>query len=187
MTERARRYLSRWYVALTRGDAERHAQIDGGPIRVADAEIVHATREWTLWSDGWLTTSVGLPRWAQEIRSLSRDAENLVGECRGSDSGPPAVGYALLVQVAVVLRTETVVCGAQRGVYRAATIDRLAVQMLDGSERELVRYSEGYPEGYLCEIYETLEALQAAHRRASTRTSAAARCAATGPRQAVSA
>jgi hypothetical protein len=158
--EKGKRYQTESYVALDRAEAERLAKVDGGSIREADAELLHANGEWAFWSDGKFTTSIGLPRWATQIRSLSRAAESLISECRGSDSGPPKEigGYKALADVAS-FTTTTVSEGPPKGVWARAKIDRLDLVMRDGSTRTIYRFTEGYFEGYACDLGETAESV----------------------------
>lgn len=78
--EKGRRYLTRHYAALDRAEAERLAGVDGtavGEIKMAEADILHASGDWIFWSDGCFTTSIGVPAWAKTVRSLSEGAELL--------------------------------------------------------------------------------------------------------------
>lgn len=93
------------------------------------------------------------------MRSLSDDARRLVSDVRGSDSGAPRVGYATLIAVARIRATETLALGPSRGVYARAEAARLTCVMTDGSVRELYQLTEGYFEGYMCEVFGSLEEL----------------------------
>lgn len=152
------------YVALDRHEAERLAAIDGKSLRVDESvEVVHAREgDWALWSDGLITTAIGLPRWAVQTRSLSTDAHDLISACRGSDSGAPSVGYAALIAVEQIERHETLSVGQSRGCYARATVERLTTRLRDGSQRNFYTYSAGYCEGYAFEVYGSFEELRAA-------------------------
>jgi hypothetical protein len=160
--ERGRRYLTSWYACLDRREAERLAAINGSEIQVADAEIVHATGEWALWSDGRITTAIGLPRWATRVRTLAPAAERLISTCRGSDSGAPQIagGYLALAAVVEVIEEQPIDVGESRGVYARDTTRRLRLRLRDGSERTIYERSAGYFEGYAYELADDVAQLR---------------------------
>jgi hypothetical protein len=158
--ERGRRYLTRNYVALDSPEAERHAELDHTPADEIEAsegvEIVHANGSWAFWSDGRVTTSIGLPVWATKARALSGEAARIIGAVYGSDSGRPACGYALLAQIAEAVGRADIWIGPAAGVYARESVEAIEVRMRDGSTKTLYQRTAGYCEGYLFEIGETL-------------------------------
>lgn len=166
--EQGKRYKVGWhYVCLDRIEANRLAEINKtqNEITVADATPVHAENSWVLWSDGYITTSIGLPAWARKIKALSKDAAQLVSLVWGADSGRPGCGYKTLLDVDRIENEEVIEVGPHAGVYHRATIDRLDCRMKDGSLKSLYRYTAGYPEGYACLIESSEEALVAELRK----------------------
>lgn len=154
------RYLTQRYVAVTRDQAERLALIDGSAriVETHGVELVHATNLnaascWAFWSDGAITTSIGLPAELKERRGLSAAAAELIDSVRGSDSGSPRVagGYATLAAVQDVARDEVFV-GESRGVYARQRVERLTARLSDGSQRTMLLTSGGYSEGYAYEL-----------------------------------
>lgn len=159
------RYQTKWFVALCRVEAERQAKRDGTmQIRKTEADLVHCDSSWALWSDGVITGTIGLPKWVHAISSLTRDACKLISAVWGSDSSTPAIGWALLTQIAEITNEETVDTGVARGHYAPACIERITARLVDGSSIIIYSYSEGYPEGYRFELH-TLDSLAAAIRK----------------------
>jgi hypothetical protein len=156
------RYLTRWYVATDKTEALRNAEIDHTPVdEIAVAENVdpvHVTGNWIFWSDGKFTTGIGarLPRGG----SLTRDAEQLINNVRGSDSGTVEGGLALLTRVKEILSEEEIETGPSRGVYAAERITRLRVRWIDDTESDLFIHTAGYFEGYAYDVYQSLGALR---------------------------
>jgi len=161
------RYLTKNYVAIDEREAQRLAAIDKTTaIHVTPGlELVHAVTSgsWALWSDGQITTGIGLPRHARG-GDLSADAVRLIDSAYGSDSREPRGigGYRFLATVAKILREEVVAAAPQHGVYAAPSLTRFDLQLLDGSERSIWVDSRGYCEGYSWEAYPSVEAFRAA-------------------------
>jgi len=153
--ETGRRYLTRRYATLDRAEAERLAAIDGTPVTaivVADAEPVAASGSWAWWSDGRLTTAIGLPRWTERLDGLSADARKLIGLAYGSDSGCPSVGWSALASVAEIVSTNTIETGPPTGVYARAKVETMTVRLTDGTVVKWLVNSSGHYEGYAYEI-----------------------------------
>lgn len=118
-----------------------------------DVEPLHRCDRggWVWWSDAKMTTATGLP---DEVRprSLSPASEQLITRARGSDSGEPEVGWTALVQVQSIVEQTVVEHGAPRGYYMPRTVERLVVEMRDGTRATWIQTTAGYFEGYQCEI-----------------------------------
>lgn len=166
------RFLTRDYAAVEEDEARRLVEIDKGGIEVSpDVELIHvgAGDNWALWSDGRITTAIGLPRHCRLAKGLSKDASRLIGDARGSDSGAPKEigGYAFLSQVAEITSEETVARGGDRGRYARETLTKIGLKMLDGSHTSIVVFTVGYSEGYAWEAYPSVEAFEEEQRKAA--------------------
>jgi hypothetical protein len=149
------RYLTRRYVAVDGDEAVRLARLDQTPIEEirysAEAELVHRTEWWAWWSDGLLTTAIGLPEPLQP-QGLSADAAELITDVWNSDSPQPQCGWQMLAQVQRVLHREILSIGEPRGSLRPATWERLTVEFGEAQQGMLYRFWLGYESGYLCEV-----------------------------------
>lgn len=159
------RYLTKTYVAIELDEVQRLTAIDNS-VDVKETpgvELVHATETWAFWSDGRVTTGIGLPRHCNAARGLSKAAHQLIDTARGSDSGEPhdIGGYAFLATVAEILREEVVEAAPQRGLYAARRVIRHDLRLVDGTERSIWVETEGYFEGYVWDAYPSLEAFKA--------------------------
>ncbi|MEM9219172.1 MAG: hypothetical protein AAGD25_33160 [Cyanobacteria bacterium P01_F01_bin.150] len=100
------RYQTRRYVSISWIDATRLARIDGTPLddvlEFPDARLLHRTEWWAYWSDGQLTTAIGLPE-AWELQSLSVIAESLIAQVWMSKSRSPHCGWATLADIQDVI------------------------------------------------------------------------------------
>lgn len=150
------------YVALDAAQAERLSKVAGYAITTTPATVVHGTSTWALWSDGSITTAIGLPQWAREINSLSADAASLISAVRGSDSGAPRVGWNALLSVIEVLSQETVESGLSIGHYAKPQIQRMRVRLKNGETPTWWLFTEGYEEGYVYELHPSRESLMRA-------------------------
>lgn len=151
--EQGKRYRTGCYVALDWFEADRLSKVSNTPIRVSDATLVHVTGDWAFWSDGKFTTSIGLPRWTQTIRSLSEDAIQLISAAMGSDSGEPECGYAFLARVKKIVTSKVLSRERGRpGGYAAPQMTRLHVELDNGETAILYNYTAGYFEGYEYEL-----------------------------------
>lgn len=159
------RYRTQRYVAIDEAEALRLAGIDKTPvdkIERTEASPVHVkSSDWVLWSDGRITTAIGLPQNCRP-QSLTADAADLISSVRGSDSPAPAFGWGPLTQVDKVVGKRLVEAGGARGAYAAETVQQWTVRMLDGSVVEWWLYTVGYFEGYAFELYASREELEAA-------------------------
>ena len=154
------RYLTDWYAATDLAEAQRLAKIDGCKqiSTMPDVSVLHCTGSWALWSDGHITTSIGLPESVRGARHLSDDAVNLISSCCGSDSGRPDVGWALLIRVARLAEQTLLAQGGARGVYASLRVSRLSLELTDGTKDTIYEITEGYPEGYGYELVRELPA-----------------------------
>lgn len=159
------RYQTMWYCTIVESEVNRLAAIDHTPpdkIRVTPGlTIVHNTTSWTLWSDGRFTKPLSeLPAGGD----LSPDAVNFVSTVRGADGGTVHLpgGLLALTRVQEVLDTKDLDVGSSRGVYAAERIEDLHVRWTDGSEGHLYTHTAGYFEGYMYNVYGTLEEARAA-------------------------
>lgn len=164
-TAPATRYKTKWYVTTDLSEARRLAEIEGthlDQIETTPATPKHVDHRnhWALWSDGRITTSIGLDDGLRPV-SLSTDAARLISSVWGSDSGRPAVGWDLLTQIAEIVSSRTVEEGRGPGSYQGPTIQHLRVRLVDGRRTDLWVYSVGYFEGYAFEIYPTRRDLDA--------------------------
>jgi hypothetical protein len=129
---------------------------------VAGAELVHRdVAGWAYWSDGAVTDA---PRGAgydlfsgTGPRGLTAAAAGLIREVRGADGGRAACGYALLARVERIA-ARRVVAGDEHGAgqYQAPRIEQLTCELVDGDTVVLFEFSEGYSEGYACEISDAI-------------------------------
>jgi hypothetical protein len=149
------RYQTKHYVAVSRVEAIRLAQLDGTPVEAireaADVVLIHRTEWWAWWSDQQLTMAIGLPEHLQP-KGLSTDAVQLITNIWGSESPSPSCGWPMLAQVQRILQCETISVGIARGSFRPETWERLTVEFCDGQLGVLYRFWLGYEEGYLCQI-----------------------------------
>ncbi|MEM9217091.1 MAG: hypothetical protein AAGD25_22445 [Cyanobacteria bacterium P01_F01_bin.150] len=104
------RYQTRRYVAISWVDATRLARIDGTPLddvlEFPDARLLHPTEWWAYWSDGQLTTAIGLSEeW--QVQNLSVATESLMSQVWMSKSRwlacashvSPQCGWAILADI----------------------------------------------------------------------------------------
>ena len=153
------------YVTVNESDVARLAGIFNTPpnqVQITrDLKILHRTCTWIFWSDGRFTTSIGctLPSGG----SLSPDAIALISAIRDSDGSGCNLpgGLQKLAQVAKILSEEDVMTGPSRGHYASERIQRISIEWNDGTTGELFVHTAGYFEGYLFDIYPSLEALNA--------------------------
>ena len=156
------RYLTNWYCCTTEEEALRLAGIDNTPVEkirlTKDVEPVHIAEGWIFWSDGKFSTGIG-----NKILtggSLSEDAVRSIGVLRGSDSGEVEGGLVRMTKLDKILSKKTVSGGASRGLYSSRTVEKLEVRWTDGSQGVLFSFSVGYFEGYVFDIFNSLEALE---------------------------
>ena len=100
------RYQTRNYVAISWVDATRMARIDETPLddirEFPDARLLHRTEWWAYWSDGQLTTAIGLPEeW--QVQNLSIAAESLIWQVWMSKSRSPQCGWTVLADIQDVI------------------------------------------------------------------------------------
>lgn len=154
--EVGKRYLvSHSYVALDRHEAERLLKVQGnGKIQVDEVDLVHAQNGWAVWSDGRVTTGIGLPAWTRSIKGLSDAAAGMVSAIRGSDSGSPSVGWKAVLNVEQIIEETTELLGpGSGGHYAKPRAIRTVVALKGGEKVTWWIYTEGYSEGYAFEIY----------------------------------
>lgn len=130
-------------------------------ISTRGAVLLHATPFWAYWSDGQVTTSHGLELSRSCPKGMSAVAERLISDVRGSDSGPPGVGWSTLARIDEVLARETLIdSGITPSGYQGRLIERLDVLYVKRKEPgELYILSEGYAEGYAMKVGFQLEDL----------------------------
>ena len=148
------RYQTRRYVAMSWVDATRLARLDGTPlddvVYSPEARLVHRTDWWAFWSDGQLTTAIGLPEeW--QLRSMSVVAEELITAVWMSDSPSPECGWATLAAIQDVIRTRLLEVSLQSPYY-PVTRHELVVEFRDGRRGTLYQRITRRSDGYLCEI-----------------------------------
>lgn len=148
------RYLTRRYVALSWAEATRLASLDLTPLEAirysVTAELIHRTEWWAWWSDGLLTTAIGLPEFLNP-QGLSPDAVELITDVWASDSPQPECGWPLLAQIQRILNIELVLRSSQ-GNERLLPLERLTVELGNGQQSVLYRVSIRSGEGYSCQI-----------------------------------
>lgn len=139
------RYLTRMYAAVSLGEAQRLAAIDSMPFekvqQTHNVELlhVHHTELWAWWSDGVLTTGLGLkPELCANV--LSADAEDLIHTACLGVCLSPACGWQKLAQVKRILKQEKLAIGPQRPNHKPETLTRLAVENVNGERSELYTF-----------------------------------------------
>lgn len=139
---------------ITWADALRLAGLDGTPaediLYVSDVELIHRTEWWAWWSDLKITIAIGLPQDSQP-QGLAPDAAQLISEVWESDVIEPECGWPLLAEVSHILNQTVIWRGEQRGRYQPETWERLRVEC-QNREVILYRVSQGYEEGYYCDM-----------------------------------
>ena len=156
------RYQTRKYVAISWVDATRMARIDETPLddirEFPDARLLHRTEWWAYWSDGQLTTAIGLPeQW--ELRSLSVAAESLIWQVWMSKSRwlacashvSPQCGWATLADVQDVISCTL----EQISLHQSSDpiiIEQLVVEFRNGQQGTLYQRIQRYSDGYSWEI-----------------------------------
>jgi hypothetical protein len=146
------RYLTNRYVVLSWAEATRLARLDQTPLEAirysAAAELVHRTDWWAWWSDGLLTTAIGLPD-SCNPQGLSHAAVELITDVWASDSPAPECGWALLAQIQRILNREVLsTSDSPQPILR----ERLTVELLDARQAVLYCCWRGQEEGYCCEV-----------------------------------
>lgn len=160
------RYITRWYCTTQPAEAERLSAIDGTkPDQVRTTEgviLLHATDRWAYWSDGRVTTSIGLSPTEKtaSVQSLSATAADLISGVRGADGGEVEGGWPTLVKIARELSRTTIEKGPDRGVYHRATVEKIEVENNDGTKATLYEYSAGYFEGYAYGLFLSVDSLE---------------------------
>lgn len=154
LIEPGSRYRTRRYCCMDRVESLRLARVDHTPedkIRHDSmVEPVHVEpNSWALWSDGVITTAIGLPKIAQ-VRGLSESVARTISYCKGSDSPASADVYARLVKAGEI--TETVMWSrGRRGCYAGPQVLRLD---LKNTGETLYVATAGYGDGYLYDVTE---------------------------------
>ena len=130
------------------------ARIDGTPLddvlEFPNARLLHRTEWWAYWSDGPLTTAIGLPE-AWEVRILSVAAESLIWQVWMSKSRSPQCGWATLADVQDIVSCELEQISLQQPYY-PITIQKLVVEFRNGQQGTLYQRIQRYSDGYTCEI-----------------------------------
>lgn len=153
------------YVTVIKEDVARLAGIFDTPIDqikiTVGVEILHRTGEWIFWSDGKFTTTTGIS--LPSGGSISSAAASLISAVRGSDGGSCGLpgGLRKLADVVKIISEENVKVGPSRGHYARERIERIAVEWNDGTQGEFYTHTAGYFEGYMYDIYPSLDALKA--------------------------
>jgi hypothetical protein len=149
------RYLTRHYVCPDREAAFFLAEQDGTPadeVEVAEGvDVVHLQDSWAYWSDGCVTTRIGL-RIPKPPRGLPEVVASMVTNAWGSDSGMPEGGWSTLTEIDEILETEDLFAGRPRGHYAAPRLERYRARYKNGSEKDFYVFTAGYFEGYLYEL-----------------------------------
>ncbi|MEL7358240.1 MAG: hypothetical protein AAFN40_16955 [Cyanobacteria bacterium J06560_6] len=145
------------YVAVDWAEAVRLAQLDGtavGDIKCQqDIELLHRTDWWAIWSDGRLTTAIGLP---EDLcpEGLSVDAIALIDEVWMGGAIAPQCGWALLAKVERIVACERV--GVSCGEETSASQEKLTLQFNDNQEGTLYRCYVRKSNDYECDIVTAL-------------------------------
>jgi hypothetical protein len=149
------RYLTKRYVAVDWDEAVRLARLDQTPIQeiryAAEAELIHRTEWWAWWSDGLLTTAIGLSEFLNP-QGLSADAVELISSVWASNSPQPECGWSLLAQVRQILTLERGSVAASYPTDNSSGWEHLIVELCDGQYVTLYRLYVGDEDGYLCQI-----------------------------------
>lgn len=149
------RYLTRRYVAVSWDEAVRLARLDQTPIEdirySAEAELIHRTEWWAWWSDGLLTSAIGLPE-SLNPQGLFPDAVELISSVWASNSPQPECGWSLLAQVRRILASERISVEMDYTTGNSPRWERLSIELCDGQHSTLYRLYVGDVDGYLCEI-----------------------------------
>ena len=121
-------------------------------IETPNVELTHRARSWALWSDGRLTTDIGLGD--ERATSLSADAVTLISTWRGSDSGKPQIrgGVATLIAVAKVAKRVLSAEPARHGGFQGQKVTQLLLTLTDGTTRTIYSTEVGYSEGYIYDL-----------------------------------
>jgi hypothetical protein len=148
------RYLTRHYVSVAWDEAVRLAGLDQTPIGeiryAAEADLIHRTEWWAWWSDGLLTTALGLPE-SLHPQGLSLDAVELITDVWESNSLAPECGWSLLAQVQRILDVELVLRSSQ-GAEHSLLWEQMMVELGNGQQQVLYRSWVRSDEGYSCRI-----------------------------------
>ncbi|MFQ4134733.1 hypothetical protein PGN35_000265 [Nodosilinea sp. PGN35] len=149
------RFLTRRYAAVTWAEAIRLAALDGTPWPeiqgVEEAYLLHREEWWAWWSDGRLTTAIGLPE-SLCSQSLSLDVIGLISGVWESYAGTLACGWATLARLEQVLSRERLPQPENTHGYDWITLERLTVRFTDGSEGVFQCWHKGYDEGFECQM-----------------------------------
>lgn len=151
------RYISRSFVSISERDALRRSEIDNTPWEqveiTPDVEIIHQDRNFTYWSDGKITKSVPFVPCGGP---LSDSAVKLIREVRGADGGFVEGGLEQLTRVKQILSETT---RRLDDLFNQDEIVRMRVRWQDDTESYLFIHWSGYPEGYMYDVYQSLESL----------------------------
>lgn len=158
------RYLTRSYVSVDKAECARHMQIDNTPLDqikiTPDLEILHIADEWLWWSDGRFSTGIGvsLPKGG----CLSEDAMRIISAVRGSDGGSCYLdgGMKALADIQRIVGEKYVSVGPSRGHYARETVEELTIEWKDGATGPIYVHTAGYFEGYMYDIYPSLDSLR---------------------------
>lgn len=157
------RYITRGYVTATPEEAMKLSRLDHTPPEqikhTPDVEPLHTHSGWSYWSDGKIinrTNGTSLPR----ASSLTADAESLIDTVLGSDSGHVDGGVTSLVTIEKIMTKLRIDLATNTGHYNPPNVEVLHIRYTDGTEGDLWTFSQGYFEGYVFDIYRSMEALQ---------------------------
>lgn len=149
------RYQTRWHVTTDKAEAERLAKIDKitAEIKVTDnVDLIHSSGSWALWSDGEITTAIGLDK-SLKPKGLPKDVAKLIGSVWMSDSPRPMGGWSVLTTIKEIISTETLSIGRGTGYFASPKTERITVRRINGSTDSIYVYTVGYCEGYVCDVF----------------------------------
>lgn len=161
LPESLTRYQTAWYATTILSEVERLCRVDGSAlenVKVTHGVIpVHSTGSWVLWSDGIF--SKGVSEIPSGFGQLSSDAASLISTVLGSDGGFVEGGLISLVGVDKILDKSDIEIGPSRGHYASERVQKWVVQCLNGEKETLYIHTAGYFEGYMFNMYNSIEAL----------------------------
>lgn len=166
------RYLTNRFATVSLSAARRLTEIDGIPFervqQTSNVKLlhVHHSEIWAWWSDGRLSTGLGLDPLSSP-NLLSADAVKLIHKVCLSVCSQPACGWGRLAEIQSVRQCQQLAVGPIKGNYKPERLMRLEVEKVSGERVYLYTFFsvEGLGEYF---SYEVSTSLPVARLKSST-------------------
>lgn len=143
--------VGRWCYRERPSDGREYEEFHGNILHLKGG----ISSSFALLDDYRIVCPIGL--W-EPITGISDDAESLIKEAFGSDTGQPMVGWKSLANVDTVLERKTV-REVKTRYFQGQTLEKVTYRNRGGNIQSFWVFSVGYSEGYAFEIANSLDDL----------------------------